>query len=120
MDGLPGHSHTFLLAVEEVVATLYAPQDVSALRDAVAALAKAASDFRPPLETAQLLQLRDAPSQQEDPVDELQRKMANVTVEQTQTAKQQPRNTQKWFNTCFGQVDQLSQKVLSELDGDAS
>ena len=118
MDVLPVLSQAFLVAAEETVAALYSPQDVPTVTEAVTVLGKSAAGFRSPLETARFIQARDPPLPQ-DAIEEVIQKVASVTVTETPEAKKQ-RETQKWFDTCFNQVDKLSQKVLSGLRGDAT
>lgn len=119
VDALPGLSHRFLLATEELVAALYAPQDPANLRIAVETLVKEAQAFEPTLRAALFLQ-------SSSPEDDLQRKMADVTVTEevaeteTESADDKKRKERrKWFDTCVDQVDKISQQVLAELESDA-
>lgn len=114
MDALPTRSQAFLVAVEETVAALYSPQEVSALTEAVTVLSKTAADFRPPLEATLFLRAKDSQAPK-DPMQEVEQKMAAVTVTETVAVDK----TQKWFDTCFEQVGKLSQKVLSGLHDDS-
>ena len=120
VDALPALSHNLLLATEELVAALYAPQDLPSLRAAVETLVKEAQTFRPALQAAQFLSSESA-------LDDLPKKMHSLTTADV-SAEPKPesadekkrRETQKWFNTCFDQVDKVSQKVLAGLRSDGS
>ena len=119
IDVLPGLSHEFLLATEELVAALYAPQDPANLQIAVETLVKEAQAFQPALQTASFLH-------SSSPVDDLQKKMADVTVAEAaaetkteSTDDKKRRERQKWFDTCFDKVDKISHRVLAELENDA-
>ena len=107
----------FLTEVEEVVATLYAPQDLPAQVEAVRNVTQATLSFRSELDQAKLLQ--PAPSPEQDPVDALQKKVSDITIDETDEAKEQRlarEKIQKWFDTCFSRISRLSQTILSELD----
>ncbi|KAF7789515.1 hypothetical protein EIP86_000461 [Pleurotus ostreatoroseus] len=120
VDALPALSHNLLLATEELVAALYAPQDLPSLRAAVETLVKEAQTFRPALQAAQFLSSESA-------LDDLPKKMHSLTTADV-SAEPKPesadekkrRETQKWFDTCFDQVDKVSQKVLAGLRNDES
>lgn len=114
IDELPGISHAFLLSVEELVAAFYAPQDEAAVRSAVLGLTTAAQSCRPALEAAHFLRSQNTAAGQE-PIDDLQTKLADLAVSDAEALKKQ-RETQKWFDTCFGHVSKLSQSALSGLE----
>ncbi|PSR94111.1 hypothetical protein PHLCEN_2v4539 [Hermanssonia centrifuga] len=111
IDVLPGLSHTLLLACEELVAVLYAPQDSRAIRSAILSLAETVRKVKTSLLSTQLLpDIRPSAD-----VGSLEKKMGQVSINNETPAKKE-RNVRAWFNTCFEQIEKLSQTIGSSLE----
>ena len=109
VDSLLDISHSFLLAHEEVVATLYAPQKPEAFYEAVGELASSLRQAK-----SELLEFRSilALALESQGISGLEKKMAAATISggQSEPAKKE-KDVRKWFETCFEQVAKLCQGV---------
>ena len=94
LDALPPQSHTILVALEDVVATLYAPQNAPSIASAISPLASSVEGLR-----ATIMPI--LPSTGTD--------SAPPGSQGTQ------RDVRKWFITCFEQIDKLSRNLTDSL-----
>lgn len=108
LDALPACSHSLLLAAEDLIAALYAPQDLAALREAVARLASVAQDIHTEVTTATLIQPPDQ-------VSSLSQKLAGMQVGGAEGTRGKEKDVNKWFATCFEQIEKLSKSIGQQL-----
>ena len=101
LDALPPQSNAIVLAVEEVVAALYAPQKPDVLAAAIKSLVQAARQLYALITVDRLM----------PPVD-LAKEMAGLSVEGAPEKK--PKDPRKWFASCIAQIDK-STKVVDEI-----
>ncbi|KAH9843081.1 uncharacterized protein C8Q71DRAFT_699863 [Rhodofomes roseus] len=105
LDSLPSHSHAILVALEDTVATLYAPQDPSAIASAISPLAKSIEELRSALSPM----LPPALSATE------------VASGGASTEARGPqKDVRKWFTACFDQIDRLSHNLRDALAQESS
>ncbi|KAI0647272.1 hypothetical protein C8Q79DRAFT_958586 [Trametes meyenii] len=102
LDALPPVSHATVLALEEVVASLYAPQKPATLASAVAGFTDAIRKLHATVVTATLIPSEEA----------LVRAMGALDVGGENGEKM--KDPRKWFRTCLMQVDK-SAKAFEEL-----
>ncbi|KAI0093500.1 hypothetical protein BDY19DRAFT_902285 [Irpex rosettiformis] len=111
-DKLPPLSHKLLLAMEDVVAALYAPQDVPTVHSSIAAIADSVYHLQP------LILNEFIGSDGAEAVDALTKKMEQVSVSGKLT-KGKDADVRKWFNTCFEQIAKLSQTIVISLNAES-
>ncbi|EPS98520.1 hypothetical protein FOMPIDRAFT_1126249, partial [Fomitopsis schrenkii] len=97
LDALPAHSHAILVAFEDVVATLYAPQNPASIASAISPLASSVEGLQAMITS-----------------------MFPLTISQTGTAaggapSGSQRDVRKWFVTCFEQIQKLSRDLMDLL-----
>ncbi|KAI0636747.1 Grap2 and cyclin-D-interacting-domain-containing protein [Trametes polyzona] len=109
LDALPSRSHAVVLALEELVAALYAPQKPAALASAVAAFSDATRRLHASVVTDALLP-REA---------DLAVQMGGLSVQDASSGKEGgetkvKKDPRKWFDACRAQIDK-SAKAVEEL-----
>ncbi|KAI0736729.1 hypothetical protein C8Q72DRAFT_20290 [Fomitopsis betulina] len=97
LDALPVHSHAILVALEDVVATLYAPQNPTSIASAISPLVSSVED----LQATITYMLPPALSQIDS--------AAGGAPSGSQ------RDVRKWFVTCFDQIKKLSRNLMDSL-----
>ena len=108
LDLLPAHSHAFVLACEEIIASLYAPQNPSTLASTTSALADAINRLR-----ATLIENALLPPPRTSDVDQLAAGAKTITVSAGGPSNNErgggknDRDSRKWFDTCFVQIEKL-------------
>ncbi|KAI0724008.1 hypothetical protein C8T65DRAFT_704651 [Cerioporus squamosus] len=107
LDALPSRSHAVVLAVEEVVATLYAPQKPPALAAATSSLAEAIRQVHGTIANATLMPLA---VQETD----LAKEMSGLGIEGSKAAEKKAKDPRKWFDSCLAQVDKAA-KAVNEM-----
>lgn len=96
LDALPSQSHALLVALEDVVATLYAPQNASSIASAISPLASSVESLRATITPV-------LPS-------------ADTSTGGAPSGSQgTQRDVRKWFITCFEQIDKLSRNLADSL-----
>ncbi|EIW60102.1 uncharacterized protein TRAVEDRAFT_57469 [Trametes versicolor FP-101664 SS1] len=110
LDALPSRSHAVVLALEEVIAALYAPQQPAALSSAVSAFSDAVRHLHTSVVTDVFL----------PPETDLANAMGALSVGEVKSgngakAKKDPR---KWFDACLGQIDKSAKAVEDMLSPD--
>ncbi|KAH8106838.1 hypothetical protein BXZ70DRAFT_886088, partial [Cristinia sonorae] len=106
LDSLPPLSHELLIATEEVVAVLYAPQNPTAMSSALAVLDNTVRKVQTTLSDKALL---PAPLSLED-------KLANTSI--SGEGGKNEKDLRKWFETCFEQIHRLYNSVKEGLDSE--
>ena len=101
LDALPSQSNAMVLAMEEVVAALYAPQKLDVLAAALTSLVQATRQLHALIMVNQLM----------PPVD-LAKEMSGLSVEGAPEKK--PKEPRKWFSLCIGQIEKAA-KVVDEI-----
>lgn len=119
LDALPQHSHNLLLAMEESIAALYSPQDPSAIRSSTTSLAENVIQLKTVLYDQEFLGTESAGSEGAADVEALAKKMTEVSVNSS-SAHSKTHNIRKWFDTCFDQIQKLSQTIIASLDEDSN
>ncbi|PCH37961.1 hypothetical protein WOLCODRAFT_87743 [Wolfiporia cocos MD-104 SS10] len=114
LDALPSCSHGLLVASEEVVAALYAPQNPANVASAITSLSTAVKTLRLTLEDGALLPRRNGD------VDELTTGMATLSVGGNGVNGQKNRDARGWFETCFAQIEKLSQSTAVAVVAESS
>lgn len=107
LDPLPSQSNAVVLALEEVVAALYAPQKPDALGAAVSALVHSIHKVHDSIMGSGLLS-------QAGQADELAKKMAALDVDGVKGVEKKPKDSRKWFESCRVQIDK-SAKTVEEM-----
>jgi len=107
LDILPSHSHSLLLASEEVVSTLHAPQDLSDIASSVEKHADVVARLQALLVDRDLLPV---PSTD---VDAIAEGLEALKVGDSQ--KKARKDVRRWFDTCFAQIQTLSSSVAASL-----
>ncbi|KAI0672995.1 hypothetical protein C8Q78DRAFT_692752 [Trametes maxima] len=102
LDAVPPVSHATVLALEEVVASLYAPQKPATLASAVVEFTGAIRKLHASVVTETLIPSEEA----------LVRAMGTLDVGGEN--KEKAKDPRKWFSTCLMQIDK-SAKVFEEL-----
>ncbi|CAL1705071.1 unnamed protein product [Somion occarium] len=105
-DSLLDMSNTLLLAHEEIVAVLYAPQKLPAISESLAELVTAVKRVQDTLLNQELL----PPPRPVDGVASLEQTLAAVSISKSETPKKE-RDVRKWFDTCFEQMFKLSKTL---------
>lgn len=110
LDALPSRSHAVVLALEELIAALYAPQQPAALSSAVSAFSDAVRHLHTSVVTDVFL----------PPETDLANAMGALSVGEVKSgngakAKKDPR---KWFDACLGQIDKSAKAVEDMLSPD--
>lgn len=102
-DLLLEQSHSLLAATDELVATLYPPQDPDSVYKEVAALMTVIATLRTRLQVF-------------FPVDDgLDVELNQLSIQDTPLSKSRKVN-KKWFDTCFDQISRLSSNFISPSD----
>ncbi|KAI0362373.1 hypothetical protein OH77DRAFT_1416623 [Trametes cingulata] len=108
LDTLPSRSHAIVLALEELVAALYAPQDPVALASAVATFSDATNKLYSSVTADVLL-----PSETD-----LVQRMGALSVDSGSGVsgghEKKVKDTRKWFDACMAQINK-SAKAVEEL-----
>lgn len=117
LDKLPHHSHTILLAAEELVAALYAPQDISSLRSTIVSSAAVVDQLRVALYQDILLSSEPREPREGTDVDALQSGLEELSVSGGSRRKKET-DVRKWFDTCFEQIAKLSRTIVASLDAE--
>ncbi|KAI0750926.1 hypothetical protein C8Q80DRAFT_1217828 [Daedaleopsis nitida] len=107
LDLLPSHSNAVVVALEEVVAALYAPQKLDALGAAVSTLVHSIHTVHDSIMGSALLPKTDQ-------ADELAKGMAALDVDGAKGVEKKPRDSRKWFESCRAQIDK-SAKTVEEM-----
>ncbi|KAI6150769.1 hypothetical protein BKA82DRAFT_4119523 [Pisolithus tinctorius] len=104
-DSLLEQSHSLLEASDELVATLYSPQDPDSVCKEVAALMTVVAALRTRLQAF-------------FPVDDgLDAQIKQLSVQDGPSPKSSKSVGKKWFDTCFDQISRLSANFISPSDG---
>ncbi|KAH9857110.1 Grap2 and cyclin-D-interacting-domain-containing protein [Lenzites betulinus] len=104
LDALPSRSHAVVVALEEVVATLYAPQNPASVASAVAALTESLRALHASVITNVLV-----PSDAD-----LAQRMSALSVVQGDGGKaggETKKDPRKWFDACLAQIDKSAKAV---------
>ena len=104
LDSLPSKSHAVVLAVEEVVATLYAPQNPPALAAATSSLADAIRQVHTTISSSSLM----PPAV---PDTDLAKEMSGLSIEGSRAAEKRAKDPRKWFDSCLAQIDKTAKAV---------
>ncbi|TFK80740.1 hypothetical protein K466DRAFT_558774 [Polyporus arcularius HHB13444] len=104
LDALPSRSHAVVLALEEVVATLYAPQKPPALAAAASSLAEAIHQVHGTITNPTLM----SPALQET---DLAKELSRLSIEGSKAADKKAKDPRKWFDSCLAQVDKAAKAV---------
>lgn len=104
-DSLLEQSHSLLEASDELVATLYSPQDPDSVCKEVAALMMVVAALCTRLQAF-------------FPVDDgLDAQVKQLSVQDSLSPKSSRSVGKKWFDTCFDQISRLSANFISPSDG---
>jgi cyclin-D1-binding protein 1 len=114
-DRLPQRSHDLLIAFEDAVAALYAPQNVSTLQAAIKAVGEATAQLKAMLYSEHFVTPNDKNDKGTDVVDTMTKKMENAAISRT-SPQAKAVDHRKWFDTCFEHIDILSRTILVSLD----
>ncbi|KAI0664617.1 Grap2 and cyclin-D-interacting-domain-containing protein [Cubamyces menziesii] len=107
LDALPSHSHSVVLAVEELVASLYAPQKPAALSSAVTAFSNAIHQLHASA-VADTLLSSDG---------DVAKQMSALTLDGGEGARSngdKQKDPRRWFDACLAQIDK-SARAVDEL-----
>ncbi|KAI9057885.1 hypothetical protein FKP32DRAFT_1310487 [Trametes sanguinea] len=107
LDALPARSHAVVLAMEELVAALYAPQKPAALRSAVATFAEAMTQMHASALAEPLL------SSDSEMANQLEALSLHGGVE-AKGGGEKAKDPRKWFDACLAQIDK-SAKAIDEM-----
>ncbi|OSD08630.1 hypothetical protein PYCCODRAFT_39800 [Trametes coccinea BRFM310] len=113
LDALPARSHAVVLAMEELVAALYAPQKPTTLRSAVAAFADAMTQMHASALAEPLL-----PSDSE-----ITNQMGALSLNSGAEAKgggEKAKDPRKWFDACLAQIEKSAKAIDEMLAPDAA
>ncbi|KAK7693718.1 hypothetical protein QCA50_003290 [Cerrena zonata] len=113
-DSLLETSHSLLLAHEEVVAVLYAPQKPSTISEAIAELASCIVQAQNTLIKQKLL----PPSRDPGDIAELEKMSAAAISGDQPTGAKKERDVRKWFDTCFEQLGKLCGSIVDNVASD--
>jgi len=102
LDTLPPLSHKLLLATEEIVAVLYAPQNPVAMSSAVTVLDSAVRELQETLTQKDLLPPPPA------------------SLEAVDGDKKKEKYVRKWYETCFDQIHKLYSTLRESLDAEGN
>ncbi|KAG6890697.1 hypothetical protein C0995_005070 [Termitomyces sp. Mi166 len=100
LDSLPPHSSSLVVASDDLVSTLYAPQTPSETSTELAAFIKVIDSLR-----ATLLDLLHEPS--------LADQMQALSLQTSATPQKDPK---KWFQICFAQIQKAADNLESALN----
>lgn len=116
LDTLPDCSHELLIAFEEVVASLYAPQDLQNIASAISSLATSIRRLRTVISDGDLLPWRAEPG-----VDTLTNGMASMSVA-TEAAggRGKEKDVRRWLDTCFEQIEKLSRNLTDAFSQESA
>ncbi|KAH9901583.1 Grap2 and cyclin-D-interacting-domain-containing protein [Cubamyces lactineus] len=108
LDALPPQSHSIVLALEELVASLYAPQKPAALSSAIAAFSDAIHKLHASAVTDTLLSSGA----------DVAKQMSALNLDNNESANsngdKQKKDPRRWFDACLAQIDK-SAKAVDEL-----
>ncbi|KAI8989657.1 hypothetical protein BD414DRAFT_521947 [Trametes punicea] len=108
LDALPPRSHSVVLALEELVAMLYAPQKPAALASAVATFVNAITQLHTSVVTDVLLR----------PETGMVERMGSLSLDSAEGAKgsdeKKAKDPRRWFDACLAQINK-SARVINEL-----
>ncbi|KAI0807598.1 hypothetical protein C8Q74DRAFT_75847 [Fomes fomentarius] len=108
LDALPPKSHALVLALEEVVATLYAPQKPDALATAVSSLVEAAHKLHDSISNDLL------PST----VDVAARDLGALSLDGGKSSgEKKAQDPRTWFESCRAQIDKTAKMIEQTLAG---
>ncbi|KAI0372885.1 hypothetical protein BV20DRAFT_1034150 [Pilatotrama ljubarskyi] len=113
LDALPSRSHALVLALEELVAALYAPQDPAALASAVATFSDATNKLHSSATSNILL----------PPETGLVKQMGALSVAGGSGAnggEKKVKDARKWFDACLAQVNKSAQAIDELLSPDTA
>ena len=108
LDALPPHSHSVVVALEELVASLYAPQKPTALSSSLAAFSDAIHKLHASAVTGALL-----PSDA-DVAEQLSALALGGNASGRGNGDKQKKDPRRWFDACLAQIDK-SAKAVDEL-----
>lgn len=103
LDALPPLSSSVVIAIEELVAALYAPQKPATLAASVSSVVEAVRAVHASIIIDVLLPLRN-----------LDKEMNALEISEAKDGGEKARDPQKWFDTCLAQIDK-SAKVVDEM-----
>ncbi|KAI0082807.1 hypothetical protein K474DRAFT_1585213 [Panus rudis PR-1116 ss-1] len=109
-------SNTLLIAHEDLVAGLHAPQKLLTVQSSLTALSDASQKVKDILLRENFL------PEPRDPTTELEQKMAAASIKESNpsggagASQKKERDIRKWFDTAFDQVQKISRKLHDEID----
>ena len=107
LDALPSLSNSVVVALEEVVAALYAPQKPAALAASVSTLVETIHAVHTSVTTNVLLPLVD-----------LEKAMGALSMDNTKGGGEKAaKDPRKWFDSCLAQIDKSAKAVDVILQG---
>lgn len=118
IDKLPSQSHSLLLTIEEVVAVLYAPQDVTSVQSSIVALAESVGQLRSVI-LDEFIQVGHTKANTTEAIDALTKAVGEASIS-GKSARGKETDVRKWFSTCFEQIAKLSQTIIASLDAESS
>ncbi len=118
LDKLPSQSHNLLLTIEDVVAALYAPQDVTAVQFSIIALAQFVSQFRSVI-LDEFIVVGYPKASTTEAIDALTMAFDEASISGKSTRRKEA-DVRRWFNTCFEQIAKLSQTIIASLDAEST
>ncbi|KAI0682442.1 hypothetical protein BC835DRAFT_883396 [Cytidiella melzeri] len=119
LDKMPPQSHDLLLAMEDVVAALYALQDIPVMRTAIMNIAASVNRLKLILYQDSFIRSVDTKDKTLTDIDALTKKMERADIHGTPTQRKAA-DVRKWFDTCFEQILKLSQNIITSLDDESS
>lgn len=112
LDIFPEISTTLLLALEEVVAVLYAPQNPSSISSTISTLGTTTNSIQNILLDEGVL------ATPASDVEALAKEVGEMTVG-AQSGTKKEKDPAKWFDTCFAQISKLSKSISDAIDSEA-
>ena len=116
LDALPAQSNAVVLAVEELVAALYAPQKPDVLSTSLLALVASIRHVHESISTEILMASGE----------DLAKEMGGLSIDNTtnkaaSTVRQpKPKDARKWFETCLAQIDKSAKAIDDMLSSEIS
>lgn len=104
LDALPPLSNSVVVALEEVVAALYAPQDPNALGASALALVETIRAVHASATVILLL-----------PPTNLEEELGGLSIDGAKGGEEKAKDPRKWFDSCLAQVDKSAKIVLDDL-----
>ena len=111
LDALPAHSHAQVLAIEDLVAALYAPQKPDVLATAVSSLVTAARRIYDSISTEIFQPSPDTP----DTTTDMTKALEGISIGTSKGTAEKPKDARRWFANCMVQIEKTAKSVEAML-----